>query len=81
MSRKLEHRIDDIILCCDKILRFTSGMNQDQLAEQDLVQDAVLRNIEVIGEAAKNLSDEVRARMPGIEWNWPTPRGIVQAKN
>ncbi len=68
MSRKHEHRIADIILCCEKILRFTSGMNNEQLADQELVQDAVLRNIEIIGEAAKNLSDDVRARMPGIEW-------------
>jgi uncharacterized protein with HEPN domain len=68
LSRKQEHRIADIILCCDKILRFTRGMNQGQLAEQELVQDAVLRNIEIIGEAAKQLSDDVRARMPGIEW-------------
>ncbi len=30
--------------------------------------DAVLRNIEIIGEAAKNLPDDVRARMPAIEW-------------
>ena len=46
MSRKPEQRIADIILCCEKILRFTSGMNQAQLTEQELVMDAVLRNIE-----------------------------------
>lgn len=68
MSREPERRIADIILCCEKILRFTSGMNKDQLIAQDLVMDAVLRNIEVIGEATKNLPDELRARMPGIEW-------------
>lgn len=68
MSRKPEQRIADIIRCCEKILRFTSGMNQDQMAEDDLVTDAVLRNIEIIGEATKNLPDDVRARMPGIEW-------------
>ena len=39
MSRKQEHRIADIIQCRDKILRFTRGMNQEQLAEQELVQD------------------------------------------
>ena len=51
MSRKPEQRIADIIYCCEKILRFTSGMNQEQLAEQELVMDAILRNIEIIGEA------------------------------
>ncbi|HEV3165653.1 MAG TPA: DUF86 domain-containing protein [Isosphaeraceae bacterium] len=68
MPRKPEQRIDDIIGCCEKILRFTSGLNQEQLVEQVLVMDAVLRNIEVIGEAAKNVPDDLRARMPGIEW-------------
>ena len=68
MPRKTEQRIDDIIECCEKILRYTSGLNQEQLVEQELVMDAVLRNIEMIGEATKNLPDEVRSRMPGIEW-------------
>ena len=68
MSRKPAQRIDDIIECCEKILRFTSGINQEQLVEQELVMDAVLRNIEVIGEASKNIPDEVRVRMPGIDW-------------
>jgi uncharacterized protein with HEPN domain len=42
LSRSPERRIDDIIECCEKILRFTSGMNQEQLVEQELVMDAVL---------------------------------------
>ena len=37
MSREPGRRIADIILCCEKILRFTSGMNKDQLIAQDLV--------------------------------------------
>ena len=38
------------------------------MAADELVTDAVLRNIEIIGEATKNLPDDARARMPGIEW-------------
>jgi len=68
LSRNPGQRIDDIIGCCEKILRFTSGMRQEQLVEQELVMDAVLRNLEVIGEAAKHLPDDARAAMPGIEW-------------
>ncbi|SRR5579883_2049837 len=68
MSRKEEHRIDDLIGCCEKIIRYTSGLTKEQLAEQEMVLDAVLRNIQVIGEAAKTLSEATRARMPGIEW-------------
>ena len=68
MPRKAEERIDDIIECCEKILRFTSGMNQEQWVQQEIVMDAVLRNIEIIGEPAKHVPNDVRARMPGIEW-------------
>jgi len=68
LSRKPEQRIDDIIECCEKILGFTSGMVQEQFVGEALVMDAVLRNIEVIGEATKHLPDDVRDRMPGIEW-------------
>ena len=67
-TRRVEERVDDIIECCAKIVRFTAGMTQEQLVEQELVLDAVLRNLEVIGEATKHLPGDVRARMPGIEW-------------
>jgi uncharacterized protein with HEPN domain len=43
-------------------------MSREALAGDELVTDAVLRNIELIGEAAKNLPDDVRAKMPDIEW-------------
>ncbi len=68
MSRSIEHRIEDIQTCCEKILRYTAGMDRDQLVDSEVVLDAVLRNIEIIGEAVKKLPDEVRARMPAIEW-------------
>jgi uncharacterized protein with HEPN domain len=68
LPRDLERRIDDIIACCEKILRFTAGLRQADLMEQEMVMDAVLRNIEVIGEAAKNVPDAVRAKMADIDW-------------
>ncbi len=68
MSRSPEERIEDIRLCCKKVLRYTAGMSRETLAADELVTDAVLRNIEIIGEATKNLPDDARARMPGIEW-------------
>jgi uncharacterized protein with HEPN domain len=68
MSRSPAHRVADIRLCCEKIIRYTAGMTQDALADDELVTDAVLRNIEIIGEATKKLPDDLRARIPGIEW-------------
>lgn len=68
MSRSPEKRLADIRKGCEKILRYTAGMSQIDLEHDDLVTDAVLRNIQIIGEATKNLSEEIRARMPEIEW-------------
>jgi uncharacterized protein with HEPN domain len=68
LSRKPEERIADIRQCCEKILSYTAGMDQERFAENDLVTDAVLQNLEFIGEATKHLPDDVRARMPVIEW-------------
>ncbi len=51
-------------------------MNQDQMVGQKLVMDAVLRDIKVIGEAAKNIPDDVRAKMPSIEWKQITGIGL-----
>ena len=56
------------LTACEKILRDTNGMGYEQFAEQEVIQDAILRNIEIISEAAKKLSDEVKGRFPSIEW-------------
>jgi uncharacterized protein with HEPN domain len=59
---------DDIIEACDKVRRFVAGMTYEAFVADELTRDAVLRNIEVIGEAVKNLPDEVIARAPEVEW-------------
>ncbi len=67
-SRDWRLYADDIIEACEKILRFTAGMSFATFLADERTRDAVLRNLEVIGEAAKNLPDEVTARAPEIEW-------------
>ena len=51
LPRKTEQRIDDIIRSCEKSLQFITGMTREQLFQQELVIDASLRNVEIIGEA------------------------------
>jgi uncharacterized protein with HEPN domain len=51
-----------------KIEKWTSGISSAKFLADGLLQDAVVRNLEILGEAAKNIPDEVRSRYPGIPW-------------
>jgi uncharacterized protein with HEPN domain len=67
-SRDWRLYADDIIEACEKVRRFVAGMSFETFAADERTRDAVVRNLEVIGEAAKNLPDEVIARAPEVEW-------------
>lgn len=56
-----------ILECIQKIERFTAG-GKNRFLQDAMVQDAVLRNFEVIGEAAKRLDDAYRAAHPEVPW-------------
>jgi uncharacterized protein with HEPN domain len=53
--------------CLDRIAEYTETGEETFLASR-LIQDGVIRNLEVIGEATKNLSAELRASNPEIPW-------------
>lgn len=46
----------------------TEGINEDGFLKNSLIQDAVIRNFEIIGEATKKLNDDFRAKYSKIEW-------------
>jgi uncharacterized protein with HEPN domain len=52
---------------CGRIARFIAPGREAFLASEQL-QDAVIRNVEVIGEAAKRVSAETRACLPQLDW-------------
>ncbi len=54
--------------CLIKIQSYTQGMNEQAFLDNQLVQDAVIRNFEIIGEATKKLNPDFRAKYPEIEW-------------
>ncbi|MFB6209758.1 MAG: DUF86 domain-containing protein [Candidatus Nanohaloarchaea archaeon] len=61
----IQHILDAI----GKIQEYTEDMSEEEFNEDSLVQDGVIRQIEVIGEAAKQLSKEKRQKYEEIEWN------------
>jgi uncharacterized protein with HEPN domain len=52
---------------CRRIARFISP-GKERFMAADEIQDAVIRNIEVIGEAAKRVSPESRRQLAGLDW-------------
>ena len=59
--------LESIRDCLERIADYTTGGEQEFLASR-LIQDGVVRNLEVIGEATKNLSSELRQANPAIPW-------------
>ena len=68
MSRNESLYLGDIQESCEKVLRFTEGMTYKEFAHNELHFDAVLRNLEIIGEAVKNISEETRQKYPDVKW-------------
>ena len=51
-KRSIELLVEDILESIEKIERYTEGMTQDSFQNDDKTTDAVVRNLEIIGEAA-----------------------------
>lgn len=54
--------------CIEKVFQYTKGFNQENFLSDSMVQDAVIRNFEIIGEATKQLSGDFRNQYSEIEW-------------
>ena len=68
MSRDESFYLADIQECCEKVLKYTAGYTLTDLVHDDRTYDAILRNLEIIGEAAKHVSDDTKARFPKVKW-------------
>ena len=59
----------DILLAGRKVFEYTRGLSHDEFKRNELVQDAAIRLISVIGEAASKVSFDFRAAHPDIPWS------------
>lgn len=71
MSRSWLLYLDDLIASAEKIGRLVSGQTLITFSENEAVFDAVLFNLQVIGEASKNLPEEARSAMPEASGSGP----------
>ena len=68
-KRSPELLIDDILESGRKILEYTSGFTLDQFKSDSKTVDAVIRNFEIIGEAANRLPEDFKDKHSEIDWH------------
>lgn len=76
MPREYRLYLSDILEAQGRIQEYTKDMTYKEFAHSKITIDAVIRNLEVIGEAARKLSTEIKSKAPEIEW-----RKIVAMRN
>ena len=75
-QREWRFYLDDMISFSHKVLLYTRGLQQADFVSQGLVYDATLRNLELIGEAATRIPDEIRSENSEVPW-----RLIIATRN
>jgi uncharacterized protein with HEPN domain len=71
-DRELRDYINDLTEACEDILSFTKGMSYSDFASDKKTINAVIRSLEVIGEATKNLPASFRSNYPDMPWKQMT---------
>ncbi len=75
-NRSPEMYLEDIRNAISKIEKYTKGMSFDDFKKDEKTADAVIRSLEVIGEAVNNLSDNFKKKNSDIPWRY-----IVSMRN
>ena len=68
--------VEDIWEAIEKIQRYVAGLDHDTFIKDDKTIDSVVRNLEIIGEAANRVPEDFRAQHTEIEW-----RKIIGLRN
>lgn len=59
---------DGLLGFCEKVISYTDGLTREKFEASGLNYDATLWNVQLYGEAAKNIPERVRSQMPEIPW-------------
>ena len=66
--RTWPERVQDIIQSAERILDLTRGADFSAFASNQVMRDAALYNIVIIGEAARYVPAEIQGRHPDVDW-------------
>lgn len=70
MKRVYQDYLEDILAAIDDVAAFTHGYSSDTFATDRKTINAVIRSLEVIGEAAKQIPAHLRDQSPGVPWKY-----------
>ena len=73
---KDDARLLDMVTAAQRITEYIAGRSLDDFRRNNMLQDAVIRQLMVIGEAARAVSEVARSRFPSVPW-----RQISAARN
>ena len=68
MNRDFKAFLQDIINSIDKIEKYTNKVEFEEFENNPLIVDAVTRNLEIIGEATKQIPIDIKEKYPEIPW-------------
>lgn len=68
MKRSYKLYLNDILQAIGRIEKYTTGLNFEDFSKNDMIVDAVVRNFEIIGEAAKQIPPEIKEQQGHIQW-------------
>ena len=67
-NEKNQFRLQHVVECIDKIEFITKDLSYGNYLKDWIKQDAIFRNIEIIGEAIANVEDELKIKYPDVTW-------------
>lgn len=76
MNKDITVYLDDILEAIDKIKEYVGDMDEASFSQNSVVEDAVIRRLSIIGEAAAKIPESIRKESPDVPW-----RKIVGLRN
>ena len=68
MSRNYLLFLEDMRQACQRIIRYRGEINKEQFLADEITYDAIIRQMMIVGEAAKQIPPAIRESYPGVDW-------------